>query len=269
MSDAWQSITITVGDTLFGGLLSLPRDLAVVLLGVLLGVAMLAIRLATTDRARLRQIAADERRLRELIRTARAAGDRQALARIRRTRRLVAGQRASAEWLSIVASLVVLCAIVPWGRRRLEYLPLRGGEPIRFVVRTPASLVGEAVHVVPQEGLADERGWVRSIAAAVESGSPVVRAEWSLRADPADTPYVITVRLRNQSVAHSLFVGTSTYETPIQSHDGGIETEALLTPYRVLGFVPPRVLPGLPGWGLVLALVTGGIFFGGRRLLRL
>lgn len=264
MTDLWQATCVRVGDALLGWLLDVPRDLSVVSLGVVLGLGLLAIRRATTNPGRLLQIAADERRLRELIRGAREAGDRDRLARCRHVRRLVAGQRARAESIAVLASVVVLLAIVPWGRQRLEYLPLRAGGPVSLLARLPASAVGEVAHVAPQPGMSADDGWVRIVESAVGTGAPHGAAQWRLRFEFAGTPYPVAVRFRSQSVAHRVLVDERHYETPIARHDGGLETEVRLTPYRPLGVLPERFL-GLPGWAMLLTGVTAGVCFGARR----
>jgi hypothetical protein len=160
---------------------------------------------------------------------------------------------------------VVLSAIVPWGRQRLEYLPVQAGEVVLFVARFPSSVVGEVAHVVPQQGVTTDDGWVRTVVAVVESGTPRGQAQWALRFTD-NSPRTLTVRIRNRTVEHALVVGASIYEAPILHHEGYIETEVILTPYRPLGLPLACELPGIPGWLLFLALVTGGLYFTMVRL---
>jgi hypothetical protein len=271
MIDAWQPSCVRLGDALLGWALALPRDATVILLGLLLALVLSAVRRATTNPVRLRQIASDERRLRDLIRDARAAGDHEAIARRLRVRRLLAGQRAGAEWIAVCASCIVLCAMAPWCWRRLEYLPLGADEPVQFVARFPSAALGEVVHLVPRQGMSSVGGWVRKVAADHESGAPQGKAEWTLRMTADAKPGPITVRMRHQSVEHALLVGGSTYEPPLQRHDGDVETEVMLVPYRPLGLLPRRVASALPGWSLLLTAVTTVGYFalrGGRRTSR-
>jgi len=264
MTDVWNSACIQVGDTLLGWILSYPRDLAVVLLGIMLTCLLLVVRRATIDQAHWRQIAADERRLKELLRGARAAHDYERLGRHRSVRRLVAAQRARAEWVSVVASVLILMAILPWCRRRFEYIPLREGDDVRLIVRLPFTAAGEIAHVVPQSGVSALSGWVRTLEFGNQAGRAAGTAEWSLHVAGDQVRRLIAIRVRDKTAVHSVVVGGATYEPPVQSQAGGIETEVRLRAYQPFGLLPAQVCPGLPGWALLLTLVTGSLVLGAR-----
>ena len=91
---------------------------------------------------------------------------------------------------------------------------MRAGDEVPFVARFPSSVVGEVAHVVPQQGVTAAEGWVRTVVTAVERGTPRGQAEWALHFTE-NSRRTLTVRIRNQSVEHTLVVGTPIYEAPI------------------------------------------------------
>jgi hypothetical protein len=128
---------------------------------------------------------------------------------------------------------------------------------------------------VPQDAVQSEGGWVRMISVGVGSPRTNTRlsggahatgssAEWTLRFSHGPPHRILILRLRSQSVEHALSVGIPTYDPPTASHEGGIETDVALKPYRPLGVLPPRILPGIPGWAALMTLVTAGAYFGFR-----
>lgn len=266
MIERWDWICTRVGDATLGWSLSLPRDVAVVVVGVLLALVMLLVRRFATDQGQLEQIENDEQRLRELMRNARTEANQERLAQYWRVRRRVAGQRVRAEWIAMLVSIVILAAVIPWGTKRLEYLPIHFGEGIQFVARFPASYIGEVAHLVPVEGITATNGLVQFIEPAVDDQSSAGKAEWRLQFGDSKDEYPLTIRLRDLSLFHSITTGTSRYEVPVQQHDGGFETEIQLIPYHPLGFFPALISPGIPGWLLWLSLVTGGTYWLGKRV---
>src|SRR5262249_53516078 len=169
------------------------------------------------------------------------------------------------EWIRFGASAIILTAIVPWCRRRLEFIPVRDGQIVRFVLRLPYSAGGDVAHVVPQTGLAAPAGWVRALNSQTGSGFGDSAAEWPLQVSSTSGLRQIVVRLRNQTLVHAVSVGGATYELPVQRHANGVETEIVHAAYRPLALLPARVAPGVPGWSLLMTLVMGGIVLGCRR----
>lgn len=269
MTSDWPTICMVVCDAAFGWTLSFPRDVSVILIGVVLGLLLYVIRRTTSDPHALRQILDDERRLRDLMRSAKADGDRERLARYRYIRTVVRGRRARAEFPAVCASLLVLSAIIPWGQRRLEYLPVRGSESIEFMARTPPAMIGQVAHLVPQKGMSSDAGWIRLVASDVEQGMPVGRVAWSLQFVPATKPVAIALRLGNFSMDHPVNVNGTHYEELVLHHQGLVTTEVSLPGYRPLGWIPPHLVPGLAGWAVLLMIATAMTFFGLRRATQL
>lgn len=268
MSYLWESLVLSCGDTLLGWSLRLPRDLTVVLLGLICGSAVATIRRATTDREQFQRIMADERRLRELRDTARRSGDGEGLARNRMVRRLVAGQRLRQEWKHVGAAGLFLAAAMTWGNARLACLPVPVGEPVPFTARFPATAADATAYVVPRPGVTSPDGWIQPVRQADAFDGSVGIATWMLRFEGSVENVVLTVRCGGHSIEHPLRIGGTTWLPPVHRDSAGIETEVGLAPYRPLGLLPPRML-GLPSWALVLTLLSGAVYASLRRYLSL
>ncbi|MDB5392232.1 MAG: hypothetical protein JWM11_7878 [Planctomycetaceae bacterium] len=261
MIDTFHSISILGVDAIAGWTLSFPRDLTVIILGTLVGLFLFAIRQMTVDQQQIAEIAADERRLRDLMHNAKVGSDQQQLARFRRTRILVRGKRTQAEFVSLCVSVLVLSAITSWGQQRLDDFPIQPGETFQIRVRSPASTVNEIIHVVPQYTLTSKGGWVRSIESDTSTNLPSGKADWSLCFEQTSGEETINVRLGNQTVQHVLNTRVASRSQRIQSHAGLIETEVVLRPYQPLGWLPQHVWPGIPGWLVVLSITTAAVYW--------
>ena len=268
MSNVWESFAVRIGDGLLAWTLMLQRDAGLVVLGLISACVLVALRMVTTDRERLRVISDDERRLRELRRIARREGNRERMSHLRNVRRLIARQRASAEWKYLVAAASLLSVVLSWGAARLEYLPVRGGSPVRFVVRVSAASIHDVAHLVPQPGVTVHEGWIQRVESAPvhnSAGNGEFSAEWQLTFDESDAPQALVVRFQDQNVEHPVIVDGVRYALPVCVHPAAIETELLLEPYEPLGLLPSRAA-GLPSWALMLSVATAGGYFVMRRL---
>ncbi len=266
MIQSWDSICLYVGDAVLGWTLAYPRDLVVIVISICLGGLLHAIRSATTDRHYLRQIAADKRRLNELIRVARAANDPEEIRRLKHIRSLVRAQQSQTELLSVCLSLLLLLALATWGQHRLADLPWSPGETVQLRISTPPSAVGEIIHVVPEENLQSVNGWVRTIQRDVVLGLPTGKAEWSLQLGVQAVPSMITIRRGSTTIHHHLLDAQSRPADTVQRHGSRVETSLPPRPYQPLGLIPQQILPGLPGWAALLMLTSGAVVFGLRRV---
>lgn len=263
----WQSWCTSIGDLLCGWMLHLPRDVALALLILFSAGLMLIIRRLLADQSLLRLAAADLRTLRQLRRTARAAGDDETVARCRRTRGLVFRKKLKGERLSILVSLLPLSVLFVWGTARLDSLPPNAGEPLRLEARVNAAAAGEVIHLVPVDGIRVEGGWIRQITQQRGSEFSTGVAQWDFTADEKITPYKLSLRFRNEAATHLLSVGGPVYPLERQNLDGEIETRVELNPYRPLGFVGGFAPLGLPAWAIAYFIGTAIHYFGGRRML--
>ena len=268
MTDWWMRLSISLCDAILGWTLSLPREMAIVAIGGIVGILMVVCHRLATDQVVLHQTARDDRRLKELIAAARERGNWEEHKRHQVLRRIVAGRRLRAETLSISLSLILLAIVMTWGQWRLQYLPIARGLPFTLLGHFPTAMNGEIVHAVPHPDLSVQSGWIREVTAASCEGTTCGHAEWTFQAEGQAEMFEIILRLRGLSVSHRVSVGTTTYEPPIQNHAGGVRTEVRLTRYRVLNRLPAQIWPGVPGWSIFLSVVTATVYFVGKKFMQ-
>lgn len=247
MSGNWQDVCCSLGDSLLGWLLWLPRDAALILLAVLSVLLAVGVRRLVTNQPRLRTIQHDQRRLRQLIREARLKRDEVARARYRRTAGAVSLLRARQEMRALLVSLLPLAALLTWASQRMPYLPPAPQEPLAFVAWLPSSAVGSVVYLVPTSGIRSRDGWVREVTPARRGGSSGGTAMWVLQAAAAGEAYGLTIRFRDRSFEHPVQIGQSDYSPPRRRHGDDFETELRLREYLPFGvdtrgWLPPWLL---------------------------
>ena len=266
MSELWQAVSCRLGDGLLGWLLCLPRDVSLLLLALLSALLVLGLRRLVTDPPLLRAIRQDQRRLKELIRQARASREKASRDRYRRTAGAVAALRVRQEFRALLVSLLPLALLVTWASHRLHYFPTGHQEPVELVAWLPSSAVGSVLHLVPEAGLESPDGWVREIAPSRLEGSPRGTASWVLRAAARDEVYRLTLRFRDRSIEHPARVGQTFYEAPRCAHGDDVETQLKLREYRPLGIVAGVWFPPWLVGYVVLVLLA---YYVGNRTLRI
>lgn len=245
MSDAWRNVCCSLGDAVLGWLLWLPRDAALVLLVLVSVLSALGLRRLVTDQVLLRRIRQDQRRLKELIRQARADRDTPARARYRRTAGAVALLRIRQELRALSVSLIPLALVMTWAAERIHFVPPAADEPVEFIAWLPSSAVGGVAHLVPASGLQSPGGWVRAVEPSRRGVGPRGMATWVLQAPASDRPYSLTVRFRERSWDHRVLIGQRRYSLTRQIHGDDVETELRLREYRPFGIAG---CCGLPPW---------------------
>jgi hypothetical protein len=257
MLQTWNNLSLAVGDFLLGWLLRLPRDLTVLMVAILTALLMIGVRRITTNQDLLRRAAEDGRRLRQLAKEARLQGDRNALQRYKMTRSRIGLIKLKAEGLPLVVSLLPIGLLATWALFRLDYLPVKPGEPVELCVYTPVADAGEVIHVVPADGVVAEGGWVRKVKAVTEEGPPFGLATWTLRAEGRAEPYQLTLRLKDRSFDRELLVGRRIYALPVFDHGADYVSEWKRKPYRLLDWIPDFAgVPGVDAIGLPPWLVA-------------
>jgi uncharacterized membrane protein (DUF106 family) len=241
---------LTIADPLLGWMLRLPSDVALVLLAVGTGTILTFARLFTTNQDLLRRCSEDKRRLKELLREAKRGGDRDALTRYRSTRGMIAMKTIRAEGLPLLVAVVPIAVLGTWAFQRLEFVPPAAGEPVPLVVYFPVSAAGRIAHLVPQDGVTAEGGWVREIVAVTDpaEGPPHATATWRLVAEPRPEPYRLEIRFKQGTYSKELLVGQPAYAAPVEFYPDQNQvvcSEIQMQPVKLLGIVP-----GVPWLGL-------------------
>lgn len=252
---------INIGDLLFGWLLRLPTDLALLLVALGSSAMLAAVRRWTTDQDLLRRCAADKKRLKDLIRQAKARREGEAVQRHRSTMARVGMMQMRQEWRPLLAAIVPLAILATWAFGRLEFHWPRGGEDIRVVAHFPAASAGRLVHIVPLPGIEAPEGWVREIREVKVGGQTGGEAEWVLRGEGRLDPYVLTFRHGHSSYEHPILVGAGKYLPPLVFHDDELmATEARLRQVRLLGVVPGVPALGIAPWMLAYLILVLAAF---------
>jgi hypothetical protein len=240
-----------------------PRQVTLVGVALLTATLLTGIRWFTTDQDRLGRAAADLKRLKQLRREARRAGDRATAARLNAVQARISLMKLRAEFKPLLVVLVPLALLATWAFYRLEFHPPRPDETVELAAYLPLSAAengsaGELVHIVPQAGLRSENGWVqmpRKVAAAPSSWDrfvawltrqelkrppPEAVAVWRLQGEA--NVYSLVLRYRDQTLERELLIGQRAYAAAWD----GRETE----PYTVLRQREVRLfgLPGLATW---------------------
>lgn len=257
---------MAVMDALLGWLLYLPRDAALVALGLATAGLLILSRRLMTNQDLLRRCREDRARLKALVREAKGmhretvqTGEptESLLARLRTTQNQVALKMLRAECRPLLAALVPLALIGYWGFHRFEFHPLRPDEPVSVTATFLQSAAGEPVHIVPQQGVEPEgrTGWLR-FAAASNGTEPT--ASWKLRVTPRRTPYTLEIRHGARTYPVRLRLDGRFYEPPVTTYDGGalVSARVELREFRLFGLVPGVRQLGLPPWVIAYLLVT-------------
>ncbi len=256
MFDLLTQYCLAIGDGLLGWLLAWPRDLALVVLAWGSSAILTLTRRVTTNQNLLGRIAADRRRLKELLASAKAAGDAAALARLRLTKSQLAWLSLRAEGRPLLLALPPLALVATWCVHRLEFLPPLAGEPIAITAYTPFSWVGGVMHIAPAPGLRTAQ-WVQPIEPLTGGGPPQGSAAWVLDAAPTAEPYRLLFHSGRETCVQELLVGQRTYAPPVVTHRDQVTIECRLQPYRPFGVLPgiPQLLPPWMVGYLALAIV--------------
>jgi len=260
---------VRLADAPLGWLLALPRDLAIVLLAVGTSLLLSLVRKWTTNQDQLRRSRDDLRRLKQLRREARQAGDKAAIARLRATRGLVNALRLKAEGLPLLVSLLPIIFLAVWAVERLDYFPPQVGEDFTLRAYFPLSSVDKLAHLVPPEG-AELRGPAVQLVQLDPHGQANGVASWTLCAPrPADSLGIV-IRHQGEAATHAVRIGGHTYAPPVTPHEGGriLASEVLLRQAKLLGIVPGIPAIGFPPWLVAYLLIVIPLVPVLRRALR-
>lgn len=258
MLSALNHFIVAMMDYLLGWLLHFPSD--VQLIAVALGSALVLalVRLWTTDQDLLRRCRADKARLKTLVREAKSRRDKDAITRHRATLGAIALKQLRQESRPLLASLIPIVMLATWALNRLEFHPLKTGEPVEFAAYFPISAVGKIAHIVPTDGLAAESGWIQEITAVTAEGPAHGIATWRLTAAPGAEQRQLSVRFDGKTFTHPFRGGSRTYEAPALNHGENLPTTELrLSPVKLFGIVPGLPPLHFPAWltGYLLLII--------------
>ncbi len=270
MLDAINHAILTAADFLLGWLLYLPMDLALIIVAVGSALVLTAVRVWSSDQDLLRRCKQDKARLAKLIREAKRRKDREAIQRHRATSNMIGLKQLRQEGWPLLAALIPLVLIATWSFYRLEFHPPRAGEPVKFTAAFPISSAGKLAHIVPQDGLRAEPGWIQQLeVVTAPNAAPAAEATWTVRAEAREQPYEIEVRRGDQTLRHSLLIGQKRYEPTVALHGGETATWVDLQPVKLFGIVPGIPWLFLAPWLVAYLIIVIPFVFILRRVLRI
>jgi len=252
MMDALNSFALWITDPLLGWLLYLPRGLVLLIVAVATALILMLVRPFTTNQERLNRCKQDRNRLKELIREAKRTKDKDALARYRTTAGQIGLRTMKAEGKPLLVVIVPIALLAMWAFANIAYEPLKGDEPITVKAYFTVPKIGKLVHMVPQDGIEAEGGWVQPIGPDVDAKGVTTNgvAQWTLRVRKRAEPYTLRIRALGGLHEKELIVDGRRYAPPIRAYeDGQIEvSEVVMDEYKLLGFVPGIPWIGLQPW---------------------
>lgn len=236
--DAINSFCLWITDPVLGWMLHLPRDAALFIVAIGTALILTLVRLFTTNQKLLKRCKNDMSRLKELIREAKKRGDKEAVKRHRATIQQINLRKFTTEGKPLLASIVPIALLAVWCFSRIAYICPTGQDPVVVRAYFAVSEIGDLVHVLPQDGLQAESGWIRRVRQDVADG--VVTngvAEWTLLCKKRPEPYTIEFRYKGQTYAKELFVDGMHYSLPVEiCKDRTLEV--VLPEYKLFGIVP-------------------------------
>ncbi len=236
-------ICMSITDFLFGWLLYLPRDLTLFIVGTGTALILTLVRLFSTNQEHLKRSDEDKIRLAALIKEAKKKKDKEALARYRSTKQQVEMKIFQAEGKPLLASLIPISLVAIWCFTRIAYLPSDPSKPVAVKAYFPVSSIGSYVHMLPQNGVKPENGWIEKVKEDVDKTTGAVIngvAEWKLLCEKTSKPYSLVLRFNGKTFNKELIVDGLKYAEPVMFYsDGGIDViESVSKEYKLFGFVP-------------------------------
>ena len=268
MLEWWNQLCLGVFDALLGWVLALPSDVALLTVSIGTAAILVLARPLTTDQALLKQVAADRRRLRELIREARQRRDREALKRHRATRNMVSLYAIAAEGKPLLVAILPIAMLATWCFFRLEYHPPQPDQPVVLAAYTPLSAAGDVMHAVPVEGIESD-GWVQRIEPRPQETPPYGLATWTLTPTAPAELLTVELDLHGRRLEHPITIGQRTYAEPLLFHDDDLVTELQLRQLKLFGIVPGIPALMLAPWIVAYLIVVIPFVFILKRLLHI
>lgn len=242
MLDALNNFFLSVANPLLGWMLHLPRDLVLFIVAIGTAMILTVVRLFTTNQELLKRCKDDKGRLKQLMREAKKRRDKEAVLRHRTTLGQIGMLSMKAEGKPLLASLIPIALLAVWCFGNIAYVPPEPGEPVTVKAYFPVGKIGKTVHVVPQNGIAADEGWIRNVAPDLDAEGKATNgvAAWTLRCEKRDEPYALEFRFMGKTYQKQLIVDGLRYAAPLEFYDDeAVEVAEIAMPeYKLFGIVP-------------------------------
>lgn len=263
-------LILSVMDALFGWMLSFPRDVSLLILGIGTAALLAFVRKFTTNQDLLKRCDHDKRTLKRRIKEAKTQNDTEAAKRLRQTRALVAVKAMKCEGRPLLIVILPLAVLGVWCFQRFEFVPPKRAEPFTVVAWFPVSATGQVAHMVPGEELRADSGWVQPIEAAQKEGEAHGRAVWTLHSEGGEKPIDLVIRYSDATFTKPVLVGQRKYSEPRTFYDGGKihSIEVVLPKVKLFGIVPGLAALALPPWLVAYMLIAISMTFVLKRVFK-
>ena len=163
MLETINNFVLQFSDPLFNWILSLPRDLRFVIVAVITSGFLAIARKLTTDQEWLKRANDDEVRLKQLVKEAKKDGDKEAVTRYKGTMGHIKMLGLKYEGKPLLWALIPILLIATWAFCRLGNVAPAADTPVTVKFYVPAGAIGEVIHMLPQDGLTSEGGWITEV----------------------------------------------------------------------------------------------------------
>ncbi len=289
-----------VADWIFGWILYLPRDVALISVAILSAIALTLVRRWTTDQEWLRRALADEQRQNQLQREARKRGDKSAAKRHTDVLTRIKMKTLRFEGRPLLWALIPITVLVTWAFARLAYVPPRVGQCVEVRACVPRAAIGQLAHLAPEPGIAVVGEWIQPV---VEDRRLLPDTTWDtaslwigdrfrgllhganipVSSTPGDgaavwnvilhdaQPHQLKIRYAGRTYEAAIRAGTCRYEEPITifPHAPLRSIEVVLMPTRLFNFVGSIDWLFLPPWLVAYLLLVLPFMAILRRVLRI
>jgi uncharacterized membrane protein (DUF106 family) len=175
MLELLNNICLFITDPLLNWLLGLPADVAIVIVALATAAIITFARKWTTNQDWLRRADGDCLRQKQLAKEAKRRGDKEAVRRHTLNSGLVRMRGLKFEGKPLLLAILPVALLATWCFNRLGYHPPLGNAPVEIKMYFPRTAMDSLAHLVPQDGIEAQNGWVQKIG---EDVNPVPVTPW-------------------------------------------------------------------------------------------
>ena len=284
MLETINNFVLQFSDPLFNWILSVPRDLRFVIAAVITSGCLALARKFATDQEWLKRADEDQVRLKQLVKEAKKAGDKEAVTRYKGTMGHIKMLGLKYEGKPLLIAIVPILLIATWAFCRLGNIPPAAGAPVEVKLYVPASAIGNVVHMLPQEGLNDEGGWIKEIVrdkypeshnwwdeinhkGMIKMGMlplPEGVATWNISGAAREEPYKMEFIYKDEKYDMDIQIGQKTYSTTLKMFPVGgpvQASEVVLKEQKMFGIVPGIPIAfHMPPWMLAYLIIVMALY---------
>jgi uncharacterized membrane protein (DUF106 family) len=245
----FNQLFLKIADPLLNPLLHLPMDLALLVLALGTALLVLLIRKVTTDQDFLRRCQSDRVRLKSRLKEARQAKNAHDVTRFKTVLGTIGLRAMKQEGLPLLISLLPITLLASWAYARLGYHAPAINEWVVVEFTVPVPEIGKLIHLVPQDGLEVQSGWIQEVQKQDNKSITEGIASWTLRASASTSGHPLIIRLGNKTFSHEFRTGRGSYSEPFRIWDNGdYFLNQKLVAFRPLGHVPGIDDVFFPAW---------------------